>query len=314
MAAEEKTILDTLSRENGFDLFGVASASAPPSALANLSPWLSQGLHGGKDYLKRQEARRLDPNLVLPGVKSILCFGLLYNTDKPYSIECPNQPWISRYAWGEDYHEAVGARLKAMEQGIQEKFPGTSTLSFCDSGPVSEKPWAVAAGLGWQGKNTVLINPKLGSWLFLGVILSDLALEPDVPEPDHCGTCCLCLDACPTGALKQPYVLDVSKCVSSLNFSKGGLAPEQEKALSANLLGCDICQDVCPWNRSKKATAERAFQCRPENWHPDLDRLAKISDEDFKKDRGNSYAGKLRPSLLRRNAEIVKGNLHADSI
>ena len=250
----------------GFDLVGIA----PPTALKDLQflpEWIRKGYGGEMRYL--QNPRRKDPQLVLPSVKSIICVGLIYNTPYPYSSEVaklsrsavdpPSRPdattdapprgWISRYAWGKDYHKVMRKKLEQLRTALQQIAEGVETRVFVDTGPVMERAFARLSGIGWMGKNTCIINEQKGSWLFLGVILTSLELAVDIPAPDRCGTCTRCLEACPSGALTGPYVMNASRCIAYLNIELRGAIPEEFRtAIGSNIFGCDICQDVCPWN------------------------------------------------------------------
>jgi epoxyqueuosine reductase len=252
--------------EVGFDLVGVA----PPSAVKDLEflpQWVKNGCGGEMRYLA--DPRREDPRNVLASVQSIICVGLIYNTVNPYSTEIakqtkrsrvspsgvapaatvPPRAWISRYAWGEDYHEVMRRKLEQLRKAIEKLAPNVDTRVYVDTGPIVERAFARLSGVGWMGKNTCLINEQKGSWFFLGVILTNLQLELDLAAPDRCGSCTRCLEACPTGALVQPYVMDASRCISYFNIELRGNIPEEFRtAIGANVFGCDICQDVCPWN------------------------------------------------------------------
>jgi epoxyqueuosine reductase len=251
--------------EAGFDLVGIA----PPSAVEDLEflrQWVKKGYGGELHYLN--DPRREDPRRVLPSVKSILCVGLIYNTPHPYSMDLtpsgggnvsisPDGPardsspraWISRYAWGTDYHKVMREKLEALRAILEQVAPGVETRVYVDTGPVVERALARLSGIGWMGKNTCLINEQKGSWFFLGVILTNLEMEVDLPPPDRCGSCTRCLEACPTGALVEPYVMDASRCISYFNIELKGSIPEDFRpAIGGNVFGCDVCQDVCPWN------------------------------------------------------------------
>ena len=252
--------------EAGFDVVGIA----PPSALKDLEflpQWLKKGYGGEMRYLA--DPRREDPRRVLPSVKSVLCVGLIYNTAHPYSTDitdltrserdlplrrtmnCDARPpaWISRYAWGEDYHEVMRKKLEQLRAILEQAASEVETRVYVDTGPIMERTFARLSGIGWMGKNTCLINEQKGSWFFLGVILTNLELELDLPAPDRCGSCTRCLEACPTGALVEPYVMDASRCISYFNIEVRGAIPEEFRtAIGRNVFGCDICQDVCPWN------------------------------------------------------------------
>ncbi len=261
-------------------------------------------------WIVKQRDKRLDPALVLAGAQSMLCVALIYNTARPYSTDLPGQPWVSRYAWGEDYHQVMERKLKALEANLHQAL-GTPFESrrYCDTGPIAEKAWAAAAGLGWIGKHTNLINQAKGSWFFLGEILLTLDLTPDPLAPDLCGTCTRCLDACPTQAFPQPGVLDAGRCLSYLSIEHRGPIPaEFEAAMGANLYGCDICQDVCPWNRQRILGTEPAFEARPGLQPVDLDALEALDEDGFRGAFKGSAMRRAKPEGLRRNAVIVRKN------
>ena len=252
--------------EIGFDLVGIA----PPSAITDLEflpQWIKKGYGGEMNYLTNP--KRQDPRQVLPSVKSIVCVGLIYNTSYPYSADVPNpsageqgsvsrggsvsdappRGWISRYAWGKDYHKVIRKKLEQMRAVLHHAASGVETRVYVDTGPIVERAFARLSGIGWMGKNTCMINQGKGSWFFLGVILTNMELERDLPAADRCGSCTRCLEACPTGALVQPYVMDASRCISYFNIELRGAIPEEFRpAVGRNVFGCDICQDVCPWN------------------------------------------------------------------
>ena len=249
-----------------------------------------------------------------------------YNTAQPYSTEASEEGrgWISRYAWGQqDYHNSVMPRLRQVETALRNAYGAGDLITRCyvDTGPVVERVVAKYAGIGWIGKNTCLINQKKGSWLFLGVILTSLDLEADLgpdlgpdlklglPAPDRCGTCTRCIDACPTDALIAPYQLDSNRCIAYLTIEKRGAIPENLRSgMGRHVFGCDICQDVCPWNRKAPATNAAEFQPRPELVNPDLDWLAGISAEEFSSTFRGSPVRRAKRAGLRRNAAIAMGN------
>lgn len=260
------SIIKQRALDVGFDLVGIA----PPSALEDLeflAEWVKKGFGGEMHYLA--DPRREDPRRVLPSAKSIVCVGLIYNTPHPYSTEvaepadrqevldscdtptgdAPPRAWISRYAWGEDYHDVMRGKLEQLRVTVEKLALNVETRVYVDTGPVVERAFARLSGIGWMGKNTCLINERMGSWFFLGVVLSNLELEVDLPAPDRCGSCTRCLEACPTGALVEPYVMDASRCISYFTIELKGAIPEDFRtAVGSNVFGCDICQDVCPWN------------------------------------------------------------------
>jgi epoxyqueuosine reductase len=264
----------------GFTLAGVAPIHPTPEA-AFYAEWLDRGYAGEMHYLERQRTARLDPQSVLPGAKSVIVCAINYNTDQPLTSFDQGRAWISRYAWGKDYHDTLLDKLRELARWIETHGP-VRTRTYVDTGPLTERVFARYAGIGWFGKNTCIINQGVGSWLFLGCILTDLELTPNTPPPDRCGTCTRCLDACPTGAFVAPYVLDSRKCISYTTIELRGAIPEEAReGLGHHLFGCDICQDVCPWNRRAAVTAETAFQPRAGLMWPELERLLDYSAEEW---------------------------------
>ncbi len=301
----------------GFDLAGIASVQQYPE-LARFPEWISAGRAGEMKYLEsRDEAgqlRRASLNSAFPWARSVIVCAINYNSAHPYStqVDNPDRGWISRYAWtSEDYHDSVLRRLREVEGKLKELCVGEliETRSYVDTGPVVERVYAKYAGVGWLGKNTCLINQKIGSWLFLGVIVTSLDLAPDVPAPDRCGCCTRCVDACPTNALIAPYQLDANKCISYLTIEKRGSIPEEmREGIGQQVFGCDICQDVCPWNRKAPASENPEFQPREGLLNPALAWLVEISDEEFREKFRGSPVKRAKRSGLRRNALIAIGN------
>jgi epoxyqueuosine reductase len=315
----------------GFDGCGVAPAEKFPE-LEHFSDWLNRGYAGEMKYL--QDSRRLDPRCPMPGVRSLIVCALNYNCDLPYSTEAESNQdsagaprgWISRYAWGDDYHEVLWEKLNALAAEMRAHFPQPFEVrGYADTGPVHERAAAKYAGLGWLAKNTLLINQSLGSWLFLGVLLTTLPLEPtlapaETPPPDRCGTCRRCLDACPTQAIVEPYVLDASRCISYLTIELRGAIPEEFRAaMGRHVFGCDICQDVCPWNGKSPKTELAEFKPRTFAANegsvreetlllPDLLRLAKLTQEQFRELFRGSAVKRTKWQGLVRNACIALGN------
>jgi epoxyqueuosine reductase len=309
------------ARALGFDLCGVAPVDAEHLAeLARLPEWLNRGYGGEMNYL--YDPRRSDPRRVLDGAKTMIVVALNYNT--PYQPPArpsadPDDPaprgWISRYAWGDDYHDVLRERLEAliaeMRAQISQPF---EARAYVDTGPIIERVAAKYAGLGWLGKNTCLIHPQLGSWLFLGVILTTLALDPTLapgepPPHDLCGKCTRCLDACPTQAFPEPYVLDARRCISYLTIELRGEIPEDLRPqLGSAVIGCDICQDVCPWNRKAPVAALSAFQPRERLLAPQLEWLASLSQQEFSAVFRKSAVKRARWRGIVRNACVALGN------
>jgi epoxyqueuosine reductase len=279
----------------GFDLCGVARAQTYPR-LARLSDWIDRGHAGDMRYLTESLDERLDPARVLPTVRSIVCLACVYNTDQPYSTPTkePGRAAIARYAWGDDYHEVLRTRLRTLVKWMAAGAgPGLEAFSCVDSGPVQERVFAEQAGLGWIGKNTCLINSRLGSWVFLAEVLINIDLEPDQPGVDQCGTCTKCIDACPTGAIIEPYAIDATRCLSYLTIeSRGSVDARLRAGITHQVYGCDICQDVCPWNRRAPTSPDAAWLPREGLAYPRLLDLCRLSDD--------AWRARLRKSAMRR--------------
>jgi epoxyqueuosine reductase len=310
-----KSIVKRAAVEAGFDLSGVASAMGARE-LEYFPHWIAAGHAGDMKYMEARdeqgELKRASLARVAPWARSVIVCAINYNVNQPYSTEVknPSRGWISRYAWGrEDYHEAVFRRLKQVEASLREATEGLQTRSYVDTGPIVERVFAKYAGVGWIGKNTCVINQQKGSWLFLGVILASVELEPDVPAPDRCGTCTRCIQACPTDALLGPYVLDSKRCISYLTIEKRGAISEELRAgMGQQVFGCDICQDVCPWNRKAPHSGLPEFAPREELVNPALDWLAEMSAEEFRASFRGSPIRRAKHAGMRRNAAIAMGN------
>jgi len=305
--------------EAGFDLAGIAPARLGDSReLRFFSDWIAAGRAGEMAYLESRDhqgrLKRAALEHVAPWARSVIVCALNYNTAHPRSTECndPERGWISRYAWGDaDYHEVVKERLRRVEARLQQQAadPALQTRCYVDTGPVVERVFAAYAGVGWIGKNTCLINQHVGSWLFLGVILTSLELLPDLPAADRCGSCTRCIDACPTQAFVAPHELDATRCISYLTIEKRGTIPEELRAGMGNhVFGCDICQDVCPWNRKAPASPAGEFQPHPERFNPALGWLANLSEEEFRASFRGSAIRRAKRSGLRQNAVVAMGN------
>ncbi|TMJ93038.1 MAG: tRNA epoxyqueuosine(34) reductase QueG [Actinobacteria bacterium] len=278
----------------GFDLCGVAPAEGFPE-LSFLKEWLDRGYAGEMTWMARTAERRADVRNVLPGARSVIVLGTIYNTDRPYSTERadPGAALVSRYAWGDDYHDVLGERLARLLAWMREESAEPfGARAYVDTGPVQERVYAQYAGLGWIGKNTCLINPELGSWLFLASIVCTLPLEPDEPAYDQCGTCTLCIEACPTGALREPHVLDSTRCLSYLTIElRGDIPDEHRAAMGSHVYGCDICQEVCPYNQSlgcRVAAAPRPRSARARRVVAAARRRASPHRQGERHDAGNA--------------------------
>jgi epoxyqueuosine reductase len=251
--------------ELGFDACGIAEAGDFPE-LAFFAEWLAGGYAASMTYLARSAALRSDIRRVLPSARSVIATATVYNTDRPYSTECadPSRAQVARYAWGEDYHAVISARLDALLAWMHDTSPDPfEARTYVDTGPIQERVYAQRAGIGWIGKNTCVINPRFGSWIFLSEIICSLPLESDSAAFDQCGTCTLCLEACPTGALPAPGVLDSRRCISYLTIEhRGDLPKDLRSAIGSHVYGCDVCQEVCPWNALPPKSTDTAWQPR----------------------------------------------------
>ena len=294
----------------GFDLMGITSA-APLAQGGRLRAWVAQGFAGEMGYMSRDVEKRVDPSRVLPEVRSIIVLGMNYYTSPSMPETSPRCGWISRYAWGQDYHTVLGDKLKALVAFIRElDGPDVKARWYVDTGPILERELAWRAGLGWPGKNTNLINRHLGSWLFLGAILLDRELIYDAPATAHCGTCTRCLVACPTGALVAPGVLDARRCISYLTIELRGPIPRQLRPLmGTHIFGCDICQAVCPWNRQAPVTSDAALLPRAGFAAPELMPLLRLSEDDFRARFQGSPVTRAKRRGLLRNVAVALGNL-----
>jgi epoxyqueuosine reductase len=297
-----------LARESGFELAGVARAEPLVEDSRRYLDWVELGKAGAMGYLTDRRAMiRTDPRLLLPAAKSIISVGKLYNGTEPRSTELSDSDlgWISRYAWGEDYHEVVRAGLERL---VEKLGPGHEWKICVDTAPLLERSYAREAGLGWIGKNTCLINQQMGSWFFLGEILTSLEIEPDSPPPDRCGTCTRCIDACPTQAIPPAgYEVDARRCIPYFTIELHGSVPEEMRASMGNhLFGCDICQDVCPWNRQAPAAEEPSFE--PRHFAPPLEKLAGLTEDEFREVFRSSPIQRAKYAGFLRNVAIAMGN------
>jgi epoxyqueuosine reductase len=319
MLITEKTVLiKSIAKELGFSFCGIAKSDFLADEAPRLEEWLHRGYAGTMHYLEQNFDKRLDPRLLVPGAKSVV--SLMYNyfpekdLVKNFSNDSKdsnnsNNLKIAKYSYGKDYHFVIKDKLKIFLQLIQEKIGEVSGRAFVDSAPVHERAWAKKAGLGWIGKNSLLLNRSAGSFFFLAELIIDLELEYDSPIKDYCGTCTACMDACPTDAIPQPYVVDGSKCISYFTIELKDEIPTDQKGKFENwIFGCDICQDVCPWNRFSKPHHEPQF-----NPHPDLEKMnskdwEEITEEVFEKLFKKSAVKRTKLSGLKRNIEFVLKN------
>lgn len=257
---ETARTIKTIARQQGFSFCGISRAERLEKEEKELETWLNQNLHGKMGYMANHFDKRVDPTKLVPGARTVV--SLMYNYYPKETQQDPNAPKISRYAYGEDYHKVVKDKLFEMVEFLKEKLGDINGRVFVDSAPVLEKAWAKRSGIAWQGKNTNMINPKAGSYFFLAEIISDLEATPDSPIKDYCGTCTACLDACPTDALYEPYKIDASRCISYLTIElKDEKIPEEfHDKMEGWAFGCDICQEVCPWNRFSSPHSTQRFR------------------------------------------------------
>jgi epoxyqueuosine reductase len=291
----------------GFNLVGIAPVDPSPES-AFFGEWLSRGFAGSMHYLERGAPARLDPASLLPGIRSVIVCAINYNTDRPATSFDRMHAWISRYAWGKDYHDTIKLKLDEMSRWIEAQ-ESCRTRTYVDTGPVNERVFAKYAGIGWFGKNTCIIHQKTGSWLFLGCILTDLSLEKDSPAPDRCGSCTRCIDACPTDAIIEPYVVDSRKCISYTTIELRGEIPDAEReGIGQHLYGCDICQDVCPWNRRAPVSLNEEFQPKPGLFWPEIEHLLGKDEAAWKELIRGTAMRRAKVKGLLRNLMVVAGN------
>jgi len=298
------------ARELGFDLCGIARAESYPE-LSFLPDWLERGYAATMTWMHRSADKRADVRHVVPNARSVIVTATLYNTARPYSDGlAPDVARISRYAWGDDYHDVLKARLDALLGWMRsESSDRFDALTYVDTGPVQERVYAQYAGLGWIGKNTCLINPELGSWLFLGEIITTLDVEADTQGLEQCGSCTRCLDACPTDALVEPGVLDSGRCLSYLTIEhRGGVPPEYHASIGTQVYGCDICQEVCPYNQPAPISGDSSWQPRAGLDLPRLVDLARRSDDELRALIKGTPMTRAKVAGLRRNLDIALVN------
>jgi epoxyqueuosine reductase len=295
----------------GFELVGIAAATEPETYAA-YQEWLRQGFGGEMGYLERQAEARRHPQAVLAGVQSIVVLGMNYKPNQPEAEPgAPLTGKVARYARGVDYHELLWRRLDKLLAWVRQEAPHCRGRGVVDTAPVLERDFARRAGLGWFGKNTMLINKYLGSYFFLGALLLDLHLRPDPPHAaQHCGTCTACLDACPTGAFTGPGNLDARRCISYLTIELRGAIPTELRAPMGDwVFGCDICQEVCPWNRKAPPGAEPLLEAALPSGRIELVELLEMDEQEFRRRFRHSPLGRPRWQGMRRNAAIALGNL-----
>jgi len=299
------------ARELGFELVGIVPAEPLVEERSRLDEWLARGYHGEMSWMARDSSSlRTDPRELFPGARSVVVVAKNYYTAAQHS-DSADTGKVSRYAWGDDYHEVLAAKLRALLTAVQSIQPTTDGKVCVDIQPMMDKAWAARAGLGWVGKHTNLITTEYGSWVFIGELILNLELDYDRQVVvDHCGSCTLCIDACPTGAITEPYVLDSNKCISYATIELR--APELPQEICENLsgwfYGCDICQDVCPWNRFEEVTTDPAFQPREGNVNALLSRVLELTPEAYAERFRGSAMKRAKLAGLQRNARALLRN------
>jgi len=298
----------------GFHRVGIVAAAPLEAERARLEEWLRRGHHAGMAWMERDAARRTDPSELLPGARSVVVVALNYYTPHEHGEDSETGK-ISRYAWGDDYHDVLGERLRELLARVREFAPGAQGKVCVDAQPAMDKAWAVRAGLGWIGKHSNLITRDYGSWVFLGELVLDVELEPDgAREEDHCGTCTLCIESCPTGAIVEPYVVDSGRCISyaTIELRAEELPAEVAPRLEGWLYGCDICQDVCPWNRFERPTDEPRFEPRAGAVNPPLAEIAALTHDEYVERFRRSPVKRAKLAGLQRNARALLANASAE--
>ena len=288
----------------GFDACGMAEAG-PVDPEDRLGAWLARGFHADMDWLVRTKDLRQDVRRKLPGARSVVVVARNYYAERPAAPEGTGR--VSRYAWGRDYHRVLGKPLRRLADRISQMGDGVRCYCCVDTGPVMEREWAVRAGVGWPGKNGLVLREDLGSWFFLGVIVTTLELAPDPPVASRCGTCQRCVEACPTGAIVEPGVVDARRCISYLTIENRGPIPEEiEPRLGDWVFGCDVCQEVCPWNRKARETSEQDFHPREGQAFVDPDALARMDRAAFEERFAGTAIRRATYDGMQRNARVVR--------
>lgn len=295
------------ARVEGFDKVGIVPAQALTGERARLLEWLARGYQGEMAWLARDPEKRIDPEKIFPSARSVIVVAINYYTSHKHQ-DSSGSGKVSRYAWGDDYHEVVGEKLRSLMSWIRQEVPEADGKACVDIQPIMDKAWAVRAGLGWLGKHTNVITPEHGSWVFIGELLVNLELEYEVNlVEDHCGTCTLCIDACPTQAIAEPYVVDSRRCISyaTIELRDSELPELIAENLQGWLYGCDICQDVCPWNRFEQQTSEPRFEPRPGNVSAGLAEIVSLTPDTYAERFRHSAMKRAKLSGLHRNARTL---------
>lgn len=309
VASQRAAWIKEKARELGFASVGISVAAELTEEAPRLESWLKQGMHGEMAYMEGHFDKRLDPRKLLPGTKSVV--SLLFNYHNPQKATDEGAPKIAQYAYGEDYHFVLKWKLKELLKWMRAEWGDVGGRVYVDSAPILERAWAQKSGLGWIGKHSLLLNKHAGSYFFLAEMLLDVELEPDAPVTDHCGSCTRCIDACPTDAIIKPYVVDGSKCISYFTIELRGALPEPVKGhMDGWMFGCDVCQEVCPWNRHATPTTEPRFAPHPRlldmtqsDWHD-------LTEDVFREVFKDSAVKRTGLEGLRRNIEFLGSGNH----
>lgn len=292
-----------IAKNLGFELVGISPAVTPPKDFKKYKAWLEENMHGEMKYMEKSDPRG-DVGNILQDAKSVISCAINYNQEIPDS---PKEYKVARYALGKDYHSVVLKKLKLLWKEIKNENPEANGKYYVDTGPILERAFAQSSGIGWIGKNTMLISKEIGSYIFLGEIITDIELEPDSPATDHCGTCTACLESCPTKAFPEPGVLDARKCISYWTIEHRGEFPKEiESKIGNHLFGCDICQEVCPWNRKSPTTREEKFKPLP---LPLLKKINSIDEKEFHKWFDGRPLKRAKIEGLKRNANLISSPL-----
>ncbi|MGB2353630.1 MAG: tRNA epoxyqueuosine(34) reductase QueG [Schleiferiaceae bacterium] len=302
--AEASKLVKRLAREQGFDACGISAAGFLEEEATGLENWLNAGFHGTMSWMERHFDERLDPRKLVPGAKSVISVVLNYFPNEGQRADAPK---ISKYAYGRDYHKVIRGKLKRMLLCIQDEIGEVSGRGFVDSAPVMDRAWARKSGLGWVGKHSLLLSKGSGSFFFIGALIVDIELEPDGPTTDHCGSCTACIDACPTSAIVAPTVVDSNKCISYLTIEyKGALPSEYQEKMEDWVYGCDICQDVCPWNRFSTPHSEDDFNIRDSIQNNDWEAWEEITHELWEEITKGSAMRRVGFDGFKRNLGFIK--------
>jgi len=302
--ADASKLVKRLAREQGFDACGISAAGFLEEEATGLENWLNAGFHGTMSWMERHFDERLDPRKLVPGAKSVISVVLNYFPNEGQRADAPK---ISKYAYGRDYHKVIRGKLKRMLLCIQDEIGEVSGRGFVDSAPVMDRAWARKSGLGWVGKHSLLLSKGSGSYFFIGALIVDIELEPDGPTTDHCGSCTACIDACPTSAIVAPTVVDSNKCISYLTIEyKGALPSEYQEKMEDWVYGCDICQDVCPWNRFSTPHSEDDFNIRDSIQNNDWEAWEEITHELWEEITKGSAMRRVGFDGFKRNLGFIK--------